>query len=78
MTILGACKLFFSFGCAGSSLLQAEPLSVAAQGLLTAGASLVAECGFWSTRTSVVVACGLSTLGFWALECRLSSPGAQA
>ena len=49
--------------------------SVAVCRLLIAVASLVVELG---TRALVVVARGLSSRGLRALECRLSSCGAQA
>ena len=42
---------------------------VAARGLLTAVASLVAEHGFWGTRASAVAARGLSSCGTWAVGC---------
>ena len=57
------------------SLRQRGLLFVAVHGLLTAVASLVVEHG---TRTSVVVAHGLSSCGLQALERRLSSCGTQA
>ena len=67
---------------------------VAARGLSLAAASggycccsvRASHCGAFSccgaralgVRASVVVACGLSSRGSWALECRLSSCGMQA
>ena len=53
-------------------------LFVAVHGLLTAVASLVVEHGLWSARASVDAACGLSSCGSWALECRVSSCGTRA
>ena len=52
-------------------------LFLAVHGLLTAVASL---CGARAlgTRASVVVACGLSSCGSWALERRLSTCGTRA
>ena len=72
--------LLLFFGCVGSLLLCAGSLY-----LQRAGALL---CGVWAShchgfsccgaRASVVVACGLSSCGLWALERRLSSCGARA
>ena len=60
----------FIFGCVGSSLLHRlfsscgewELLFVAVRGLLTAGASLVAEHGFWGGQASVVSAPGIGSV----------------
>ena len=41
-------------------------------------ASLVVEHGLLGTKASVVAAHGLGHCGFWALEHRISSCGAQA
>ena len=72
-------SLFFFFGCAGVLYLW------------WAGATLHCDarashcggfpcCGAWALgmRASVVAAHGLSSCGSQALECRLSSCGAQA
>ena len=45
---------------------------VAVRGLLIVVASLAAEHGLLGTWVSVVVACGLSSYGFQALEHRLN------
>ena len=76
----------FIFGCVGSSLLHTGFLQ-----FRRAGASLrcivrASHCGGFSccraralgARAAVVVARGLSSCGSRALECRLSSCGAQA
>ena len=47
------------------------------RGLLIAVASLVAEHWALGAQASVVVSCGLSSCGSWALERRLSSCGAR-
>ena len=52
-------------------------LFAAMHGLLIAVASL-AECGFWGTQASGVVAHGLRICSSWALEHDLSSCGTQA
>ena len=75
----------FIYGCVGSALLRTAFSSCGERGLL-----LVAVCGLptvvasrcgaraLGTQASVVVACGLSSCGSWALELRLSSCSARA
>ena len=78
--------LFIYFCCAGSLLLHGLFSSCSEEGLLfiavcrllIAVASPVAEHRLQGTWASVVVACGLSSCGSWALEHRLSSCGARA
>ena len=53
-------------------------LLVAVHRLLIAVASLCCGAQALGARASVVVACGLSSCGSWALERRLSSCGARA
>ena len=60
-----------------SSCGERGPLFVVVCGLLIAVASLVAERAL-GARASVIAARGLSSSGSRALECRLSSCGAQA
>ena len=71
--------LLFISGCAGSSLLCSEAISlvtvtggyslVVVHGLLIALASLVAEHGLWGTWASVAVSYRLSSCGSQSLEC---------
>ena len=75
----------FIFGCVGSSLLHAGFLQLLRAGATLCGGVRASHCGGFSccgaqalsVRASVVVACGLSSCGSWALERRLSS-GARA
>ena len=75
----------FIFDCVGSLLLCAGFLKLwRARAALRCGARAshfggFSCCGAWAlgTRASVVVAPGLSSCGSRALECRLSSCGAQ-
>ena len=79
------CFKLFNFGCVGlrccmlafSSCGRWGQLFVALRGLLIAMASCCGAraLGVWA---SVVVACGLSSCGSWALEYRLSSCGPRA
>ena len=74
----------FIFGCAGSLLLcrlsshciewGQSPVEV--RGLLIEVASLIVEHSLQGTKASVVVAHGLNSCSFWALEHRLYSCGA--
>ena len=77
----------FIFGYAGSALLRGLSSSCGKQGnsliavhkLLTVVASLIAdEHGLSGMQASVVVALGLSSCSFPALEHRFNSCGAQA
>ena len=63
--------------CAFSSCGEWGLLFVAVRGLLIAVACLC--CGAWplAVQPSVAVAHELSSCGSWAVECRLSSCGAQ-
>ena len=67
------CCAWAFFSCGEQGLLF-----VAVRGLLTAVASLCCRARALGAWASVVVACGLSSCGSWALECRLSSCGAWA
>ena len=74
----------FIFGCIGSSLLRGLSLVAASGGYSSLGAwashsSGFFCCGAWAlgARASVVVARVLNSCGSRALECRLSSCGAQ-
>ena len=69
--MLGLRCCVYAFSSCGEQGL----LFVAVRGLLIAVASLVVELG---ARASVVVACGLSSCGSWAVEQRLTSCGAWA
>lgn len=51
---------------------------VPTSGLLVAGASLLAERGLEGAQASGVAAGGRGSCGFWALEYRLGTCGAQA
>ena len=76
----------FIFGCVGSSLLHASFLQLRRAGVTLHCRMRASHCGGFSccrTRALgasglVVVVCGLSSCGSWALECRLSSCGARA
>ena len=70
MAVLGPCCC----SCYGERGL---PL-IAVWGLLTAGASLVAEHGLWGTQASVAGVRGLRGQGSRALRHRLSSWGSRA
>ena len=61
-----------------SSCGERELLLVAVCGLLIAVASLCCAAQALGARASVVAARGFSSFGTRALECRLSSCGAQA
>ena len=84
MILFKMCLLMF--GCARSSLLHGLCLVAASGGyslvvvlrLLISVASLIVEHGLLGTKPSVVAAHGLGRCGFWALEHRISSCGAQA
>ena len=62
MAALGLCCGARASHCGGFSCYRAQALGTRALGM----------------RASVVVACGLSSCGSWALECILSSFGAGA
>ena len=74
------------FGCIGSSLLHPGFLQLQQTGATLRCGVRASHCGGFSccgaralgTQASVVVARGLNSCGFWALERRLSSRGAQA
>ena len=76
----------FIFGCVGSSLLHAGFLQLWRAGATLCCGARASHCGGFSCcearalgiRASVVVACGLSSCGSLAVECRLSSYGARA
>ena len=78
--------LFIVSGCIGSSLLRAGFLRLRRAGATLRGSVWASHCGGFScyrawalgVQASVVVACGLSSCGSWALERRLSSCGAGA
>ena len=72
--VLGLCCYAWAF----SSCSVRGLFFVAVRGLLIAMASLCCGARALGTRDSVVVACGLSSCGSWALEHRLSSCGAWA
>ena len=72
--MLGLCCCTWAFSSCGERGL----LFIAVCGLLIAVASLVVEHGLKGARASAVVACGLSSRGSRAPECRLSSCGARA
>ena len=74
MAALGLCCCTWAFSSCG----EWGPLLVAVRGLLIAVASLCCRARALGTQASVVVACGLSSCGLWALECRLSSCGTRA
>ena len=61
-----------------SSCSERGLLFVAVRGLLTEVASFCCGARALGAQASVVVACGLSSCGSWALEHRLSSCGARA
>ena len=77
-------KNLFTFGCIGSSLPHMGYLQLRRVGTTLHCSAQASHCsGFSCCRAwtlgawaSVVVACGLSSCGSWALECRLSSCGA--
>ena len=67
--------------CVGFSLVSASggySTSPAVLGLLIVVASLVAEPELQGTQAALVLAHGLSSCGYRALECRLSSCGTRA
>ena len=76
----------FIFGYIVSLLLRASFLQLQQVGATLCCGGQASHCGCFSccgaravgTRASVVVKRGLSSCGSWALECRLSSCGAQA
>ena len=78
--------ILFSFGCVGSSWLCEGFLQLWRAGATLCCSARASHCGGFSccraralgTRALVVVARGLSSCGSRALECRLSSCGAQA
>ena len=86
--------IYFIFGCVGSSLLcvgfslvvesggysslQCAGFSLQWLLLLQSTGSRLTDFSSCGARASVVVACGLSGCGSWALERRLCSCGAQA
>ena len=73
LAVLGLCCCTQAFSSCGEQGL----LFVSVHGHLIAIASLVMSQAL-GMRASVVVARGFSSCGLWALECRLSSCGAQA
>ena len=76
----------FIYGCIASTLLRTGFLQLQRAGAILHCGAQASHCsGFsccraWAlgTQASVVVACGLSSCGSWALEHRLSSCGAPA
>ena len=73
LAVLGLCCCVQAFSSCG----ERELIFVVVRGLLIAAASRCRARAV-GAQASVVVACGLSSCGLWALECRLSSCGARA